>query len=152
MKVENLDFAALEQNAERASDLLKTIGSKWRLLVVCQLLAGEKTVSELELITGLNQSALSQHLMVLRHRELVITRRVAQNIYYSLNSTVVTDLLVTLHKHYCGQPGAGASDTRPSASKKAPRQPKTGKANRQQIAQRARSTQQAKRSAKAARH
>ncbi|MDE2181550.1 MAG: helix-turn-helix transcriptional regulator [Alphaproteobacteria bacterium] len=95
------DLKVLERNAERASALLRIIGSKWRLLVVCQLVSGEKTVGELERVTGLRQSALSQHLMVLRHRELVNTHRVAQNIYYSLNSTIVTDLLLTLHKHYC---------------------------------------------------
>ncbi len=96
------DLEALERNAERASALLRIIGSKWRLLVICQLIPGEKTVSERERVTGLRQSALSQHLMVLRHRELVDTRREAHNIYYSLNSAVVMDLLVTLHRHYCG--------------------------------------------------
>lgn len=96
-----VDFEELQRNAEHASALLRTIGNKWRLLVVCQLVTGEKTVTELEGITGLSQSALSQHLMVLRHRELVNTRRVAQNIYYSLNSVIVTNLLLTLYKHYC---------------------------------------------------
>lgn len=100
-KIEHMDLEVLQRNAERASDLLRIIGSKWRLLVVCQLVTGEKTVGELERLTGLRQSALSQNLMVLRHRELVNTRRVAQNIYYSLNSAIVTDLLLTLHKHYC---------------------------------------------------
>ncbi len=101
-KIDLADLKVLERNAERASALLRIIGSKWRLLVICQLVSGEKTVTELERITGLRQSALSQHLMVLRHRELVNTRREAQSIYYSLNSTAVTDVLLTLHKHYCG--------------------------------------------------
>lgn len=100
-KFDAADLKVLERNAERAAALLRIIGSKWRLLVVCQLVTGEKSVTELERATGLRQSALSQHLMVLRHRELVNTRREAQNIYYSLNSAVVTDLLVTLHRHYC---------------------------------------------------
>lgn len=108
-RIVHADLKMLERNAERASDLLRIIGSKWRLLVVCQLVTGEKTVTELEHSTGLRQSAISQHLMVLRHRELVNTRRVAQNIYYSLNSAIVTDLLLTLHKHYC----EGAAEVRP---------------------------------------
>ena len=100
-KIQHADLEVLERNAERASALLRIIGSKWRLLVVCQLVTGEKTVGELEDVTGLRQSALSQHLMVLRHLDLVNTRRVAQNIYYSLNSAIVTDLLLTLHRHFC---------------------------------------------------
>lgn len=114
-KIEHTDFKLLERNAERASALLRIIGSKWRLLVVCQLVTGEKTVGELEHVTGLRQSALSQHLMVLRHLDLVSTRRVAQNIYYSLNSAIVTDLLLTLHKHYCGQ-GEDAKSVAPRRS------------------------------------
>ncbi|MDE2500854.1 MAG: helix-turn-helix transcriptional regulator, partial [Alphaproteobacteria bacterium] len=113
-RIEHADLAVLERNAERASALLRIIGSKWRLLVVCQLVTGEKTVGELERVTGLRQSALSQHLMVLRHRELVNTRRVAQSIYYSLNSAVVTDLLLTLHKHYCGE----TEDVRSASSRR----------------------------------
>ena len=110
-----MDPAVLERNAERASTLLRIIGSKWRLLVICQLVTGEKTVTELENLTGLRQSALSQNLMVLRHRDLVNTRRVAQNIYYSLNSAIVTDLLLTLHKHYCEEKDArSAVGWRPS--------------------------------------
>jgi ArsR family transcriptional regulator, virulence genes transcriptional regulator len=109
-KLATPDLEMLERNAERASALLRIIGSKWRLLVVCQLVTGEKTVTDLERVTGLSQSTLSQHLMVLRHRELVNTRRVAQNIYYSLNSAIVTDLLLTLHRHYCEAPG----DARPA--------------------------------------
>ncbi len=118
-KFESADLEALERNAERASALLRIIGSKWRLLVVCQLVTGEKTVSELERVTGLRQSALSQHLMVLRHRELVNTRREAQNIYYSLNSAVVVDLLVTLHRHYCGAGSEAQVPSRRRSVKKA---------------------------------
>ncbi|MBU6299479.1 MAG: helix-turn-helix transcriptional regulator [Alphaproteobacteria bacterium] len=123
-KFKTADIAVLERNAERASALLRIIGSKWRLLVVCQLVTGEKTVTELEHVTGLRQSALSQHLMVLRHRELVITRRVAQNIYYSLNSAIVTDLLLALHKHYCEVTEEAASALGRRSSKKGSTEPK----------------------------
>ena len=95
------DIEALLRNAERASALLRVIGNKWRLLIACHLATGEKNVTELVHYTGLRQSVLSQHLMVLRRWELVSTRRVAQNIYYSLSSAAVTDLILTLHKHYC---------------------------------------------------
>jgi len=142
-----VDFAMLEQNAERACALLRTIGSKWRLLVVCQLVVGERTVTELEHITGLSQSALSQHLMVLRHRELVTTRRVAQNVYYALNSAVITDILVTLHKHFCEEDISPAVRRLPT--KKSPRLPKGQKPLRQNAANLA---YKAKSLPKAARH
>ncbi len=133
-KIKHADLEVLEQNAERASALLRIIGSKWRLLVVCQLVTGEKTVGELERVTGLRQSALSQHLMVLRHLDLVDTRRVAQNIYYSLNSAIVTDLLLTLHKHFCEQvEETGAASMRRS-SNKSWTEPKRRENKRQHVA------------------
>jgi len=96
-----LNFEALEENAERATALLRSIGSKWRLLILCHLVGGEKSVGELERLLGLSQSALSQHLMVLRRHALVKTRRAAQMIYYSLNGHEVTAILETLHNLYC---------------------------------------------------
>ncbi|MEF2070414.1 ArsR/SmtB family transcription factor [Consotaella aegiceratis] len=99
-----MNTAALEENAERAAALLRSIGSKWRLLILCQLVHGEKSVGELERIIGLSQSALSQHLMVLRRHELVQTRRSAQMIFYSLNGREVSAVLSTLYGLYCGVP------------------------------------------------
>lgn len=99
---EDLEPEALEEHAERAAELLRSIGSKWRLLVLCQLVKGEKSVGELERILGISQSALSQHLMVLRRTELVKTRRSAQMIFYSLNGPEVTAVLTTLYGIYCG--------------------------------------------------
>ena len=104
----DLDLEALEENAERATALLRSIGSKWRLLILCQLVTGEKSVGELERLIGLSQSALSQHLMVLRRHALVKTRRAAQMIYYSLNGTEVTAILATLHDLYCAHNDSGA--------------------------------------------
>lgn len=98
---EDQDIGALEDHAERAAALLRSIGSKWRLLVLCQLVKGEKSVGELERILGISQSALSQHLMVLRQTSLVKTRRSAQMIFYSLNGPEVTAILGTLHELYC---------------------------------------------------
>ena len=131
------DIEVLTRNAERASALLRIIGSKWRLLIVCHLVTGEKTVSELERATGLRQSALSQHLMVLRHRELVNTRRVAQNIYYSLNSAIVTDLILTLHRHYCEEPDDAEFDPDQAPVKAASAAPKRRPPVRQHAAKRA---------------
>ncbi len=97
-----MDVKTVEQNVERATHLLKALSNKRRLMVVCALYQGEKSVGELEEIVGLSQSALSQHLARLRHDGIVTTRRNAQTIFYSLSKDeAVTLLLHTLHDIYC---------------------------------------------------
>ena len=113
---ENSNVEALVENAERAAQLLRSIGSKWRLLVLCQLVKGEKSVGQLESIIGLSQSALSQHLTVLRHNGLVKTRREAQMIFYSLNGPEVSAILSTLYGLYCGAPPVKRAAARRSAT------------------------------------
>lgn len=97
-----LNIAELEANAERAASLLKSMGSPRRLLILCQLVEGEKSVGELERAVGLSQSALSQHLAVLRHKGYVTTRRAGQSIYYSLAGDEVRAILACLYGLYCG--------------------------------------------------
>ena len=72
-----------------------------RLLILCQLAEGEKSVGELEPLIGLSQSALSQHLAVLRGKHLVRTRRKGQSILYSLASKEATALMHTVHEEFC---------------------------------------------------
>lgn len=91
----------LRENARRASTLLKAMGNERRLTVLCYLIEGEKTVSELETLIGISQSALSQHLARLRRDGLVETRRAAQNIFYSVASSEVLELLQSLHHILC---------------------------------------------------
>jgi len=91
----------MQENAEQASDLLKSLANPARLLVLCALVSREHTVGELEELTGLSQSAISQHLARLRESELVATRREAQRIFYSLSNTEVAAVLETLHGIYC---------------------------------------------------
>jgi DNA-binding transcriptional ArsR family regulator len=100
-----LKVDSIEENAEQAAVLLRSIASKWRLLILCQLVKGEKSVGELERVIDLSQSALSQHLMVLRRSDLVQTRRAAQMIYYSLKGQDVTAVLNTLYNLYCSDTG-----------------------------------------------
>ncbi len=113
---EDSNVEALGENAERAAQLLRSIGSKWRLLVLCQLVKGEKSVGQLESIIGLSQSALSQHLTVLRHNGLVKTRRSAQMIFYSLNGHAVSAILSTLYGLYCAPEPAKHAATRATAT------------------------------------
>ena len=76
----------LIDNVDETGALLKTMANEKRLVTLCQLLQGEKSVSEMEELLGLSQSALSQYLARLRVAEIVKTRRSAQTIYYSLNA------------------------------------------------------------------
>ena len=101
-----MDVAELQENAARASALLKTMANEWRLLILCHLAEGEKSVGQLEQLIDLNQSALSQHLAVLRRERLVSTRRSAQSIFYSLASTEAASVMGTLYDLYCKKDGA----------------------------------------------
>lgn len=88
-------------HAGEAAALLKALAHPARLLVLCQLVEGELSVGELQPITGLSQSALSQHLAVLRDMSLVTTRREAQSIYYALAQGPAIGVLDALYAAYC---------------------------------------------------
>ena len=90
----------LQVNAREASVLLKAMSNERRLMILCHLARGEKTVGELEDLVALSQSALSQHLARLRRDRLVRTRRNAQSIYYSLNGTQAVAVMSTLGSLY----------------------------------------------------
>jgi DNA-binding transcriptional ArsR family regulator len=96
-----MDPGALKDKAEQASNLLKSLANERRLLILCHLSQGEKSVGELEPLVGLSQSALSQHLARLRREALVRTRREAQTIYYSIDSDEAKAVLGTLSELYC---------------------------------------------------
>jgi DNA-binding transcriptional ArsR family regulator len=91
----------LEKNAHKACDLLGAMANTSRLMILCQLAGGEKSVSELQPLIGLSQSALSQHLAVLRRRHVVRTRRAGQAIHYSLASPQAASVMATLHDQFC---------------------------------------------------
>lgn len=88
--------------AGEAAALLKALSHPARLLVLCKLVQGEASVGELQPITGLSMSALSQHLAVLREMGLVETRREAQTIFYSLADGPAASVLDALYAAYCG--------------------------------------------------
>jgi len=91
----------MEKNATRACDLLGAMANPSRLLILCHLAESEKSVGELEPLIGLSQSALSQHLAVLRRKRLVQTERSGQSIRYRLASHEATALMRTLHQQFC---------------------------------------------------
>lgn len=88
-------------HAGEAAALLKALAHPARLLVLCQLVEGEASVGELQPITGLSMSALSQHLAVLREMALVSTRREAQTIHYALAGGPAAGVLDALYAAYC---------------------------------------------------
>lgn len=95
------NLESLQENARRASALLKAMSNEHRLMILCQLSTGEHSVGELERLVGLSQSALSQHLARLRRDSLVQTRRSAQTIYYSLKGEEASAVIETLYGLYC---------------------------------------------------
>ncbi|MGH6912095.1 MAG: ArsR/SmtB family transcription factor [Geminicoccales bacterium] len=101
-----MDPDQLQRRAHEACELLRALGNPHRLMVLCQLLEGEKSVGELVRAVGLSQSALSQHLARLRRDQLVRTRRSSQTIYYALAGREPRALLEALHQLYCEPEGA----------------------------------------------
>lgn len=94
-------LAALQTQAGEAAQWLRSLANERRLLILCNLLAGERTVGELAEPVGLGQSALSQHLARLRHESLVQCRRDGQHVYYGLADERVTRLIGLLHEMFC---------------------------------------------------
>jgi DNA-binding transcriptional ArsR family regulator len=93
----------LAEHAGTAAALLKALAHPARLLVLCQLVDGEHSVGELQPLTGLSQSALSQHLAKLREMDLVSTRRDAQTIFYQITPGPSAEILQILYRTYCAE-------------------------------------------------
>ncbi|MEZ5895714.1 MAG: metalloregulator ArsR/SmtB family transcription factor [Parvularculaceae bacterium] len=104
----DMPLEEMQANAEQACTLLKSMSNETRLLILCQLADGEHSVGELLEKVQLSQSALSQHLAVLRRERLVSTRREAQSILYSLSSDDVRAIIGTLYVLYCEKPTSRA--------------------------------------------
>ncbi|HKJ95168.1 MAG TPA: metalloregulator ArsR/SmtB family transcription factor [Gammaproteobacteria bacterium] len=90
-------------NAADAARLLKALSHEKRLLILCHLLDRELTVGEINARVSGSQSAISQHLAVLRRDGLVATRREAQTIFYSLRDTGATRIIEVLHDLFCAR-------------------------------------------------
>jgi DNA-binding transcriptional ArsR family regulator len=97
----DFDIDDLKGKAAKAARLLKALGNEYRLLVMCELAQGERSVGALQEVVGLGQSALSQHLARLRRDGLVSARRSAQTVLYSISSKEVMVLMETLYDLYC---------------------------------------------------
>lgn len=95
------EFNVLLVQARKASDLLKSLSHETRLMILCILSEGEKSVSELEDILAMPQAAVSQQLARLRLDGLVETRREGRMIYYSIVDHEVSSVIETLYTLFC---------------------------------------------------
>jgi len=96
-----MNMQELAASSAEAEDLLKALANSHRLMILCELKDGERSVTALEAVVPLAQSALSQHLAKLREGGFVTTRREAQTIYYSLSDARVARLIDVLHELFC---------------------------------------------------
>lgn len=91
----------MASNAVNAAAYLKTLAHEGRLMILCHLGSGEKSVGELEQLLGIRQAAVSQMLARLRDEKLVRTRREGKTIYYSLNDANTERMIMLLHDMFC---------------------------------------------------
>jgi len=100
----------MEEAADAASELLKVLANRHRLLILCQLIGQDRSVGELAQFLGIRDSTVSQHLALMRREGLVVPRRDGQTIWYSISSGPARALLETLYRVYCA-----GGDTAPRA-------------------------------------
>ncbi|QQM02512.1 hypothetical protein I8G32_01042 [Rhodopseudomonas palustris] len=102
--------------ADQASELLKALSNRHRLLIICQLVDGERSVGELADALDLRDSTVSQHLALLRRDGLVSARRDAQSIFYSIASEPAREVLTTLYRVFCPGQAIGKTSRKPAGA------------------------------------
>lgn len=101
IKTSEIDFNELRASADKACRLMRNMANADRLMLLCQLSLGEKSVGELEAILDIRQPTLSQQLTVLREAELVATRRDGKSIFYRISSQSAMAVMQVLHQEIC---------------------------------------------------
>lgn len=92
----------MADNAHSAATYLKTLAHEGRLMILCHLGSGEKSVGQLENLLDIRQAAVSQMLARLREEGLVSTRRDGKTIYYSLADDNTRQVISLLYQLFCG--------------------------------------------------
>ena len=113
--------------ADEASNLLKALANRHRLIIMCQLSEKARSVGELAGLLKLRDSTVSQHLAILRKDGLVTANRDGQTIWYSIGSTPARELVRTLNRVYCASPGAagkGGNELKKRGNDGAPKTPR----------------------------
>lgn len=106
-RLTSADFDRMADSAREATNFLKALAHEGRLMILCHLVSGEKSVTELEDLLSSRQAAVSQQLARLRLEGLVEFRRDGKAIYYRLADERVQRLIETVHAMFC-EPGADA--------------------------------------------
>ena len=101
MSLATVELTVMQAAASNACALMKVLANPDRLMILCQLIEGEKRVGELEALLGIVQPTLSQQLTVLREEALVTTRRDGKNIYYALASVPALAVINVLYSQFC---------------------------------------------------
>lgn len=99
----------MSERAKLATAMLKALSHEGRLMILCHLAQGEKSVTELEEILSLRQPAVSQQLARLRAEGIIDARRDGKTIYYSIKDARAQRLMETIYDLYCG-PGSDHFD------------------------------------------
>ncbi len=97
--------AEMVEHAREASRFLKALAHDQRLMILCMLVEGERSVSELCAILGASQPIVSQQLARLREDDFVATRRQGKNVYYSLANDEVREVVSLLYRLFCERRG-----------------------------------------------
>lgn len=109
-----MNLAIMRGSADRAAEFLKSLGNRHRLLILCQLLDAERSVTDLSQFLEIRDSTVSQHLALLRREGLVKARRDGQTIWYSLSSDPAREILAALYRCFCSAPGENGIDIAPA--------------------------------------
>ena len=96
-----IDARAMQSAAATASELLKAISHRHRLIILCQLVGGECSVGQLAEFLGIRDSTVSQHLAVMRRDGVVAGRREGQTIWYRIASEPARDVVEALYSSFC---------------------------------------------------
>ena len=96
-----IDPEAMKAGAEIASELLKSLSNRYRLLILCRLADGERSVGQLAEFLGIRDSTVSQHLALLRRDKIIAARRDGQTIWYRIESEPAREIVNTLYNSFC---------------------------------------------------
>lgn len=96
-----IDAEAMKIGADMASELLKSLSNRYRLLILCRLSDGEHSVGQLAEFLGIRDSTVSQHLALLRREKIIAARRDGQTIWYRIESEPAREIVNTLYNSFC---------------------------------------------------
>jgi DNA-binding transcriptional ArsR family regulator len=96
-----MNIQEFEYKADSAAAMLKALGSRPRLMLLCHLAKGEKSVGELASLTGLRMAAVSQNLTVLKSERIVAAHREGTTIRYRIADETARALIDVLYRTYC---------------------------------------------------